>query len=448
MGAAFKRKRWRGENRVRVDLNGMMAGIVGAAGVSETDLDALLPRLADVQAALEKRRRAGALAFAELPYAGVDLKRTLALADEVRGQFDDLIVLGAGGSVLGARALCAALRPPGHVAAPAAPGEMRVQVADAIDPRWFAALLDGVDPRRTLFNVIGTSGDAPETMSQFMIVRERLLRELGAVEYKRHVIVTTDATRGALRQIVNDEGFRNLAVPAHVAGAWSVLTAVGLFPAACAGVDVAEMLAGAADMDTRCRVDDARGNPALLHAGTLYLAGTCGRQGDVVLRPYAQALVAMGDWFGRLWAESVAQAADPRGASASMVVFVRVEEHATLGVPKSYEDIESIAYLGGHDLGTLLNLQQQAAEIALGKAGRPSATLVCPRINPFVIGAVIYLLETEAAVVASLLGAEAALARADETRQLTCGLAGRAGYESGRAEAQRWLARKEARYVL
>ena len=83
-------------------------------------------------------------------------------------------------------------------------------------------------------------------MAQFLIVRDLLLRQFGAVDYTKRVVVTTDAESGALRQVIHDEGFRDLAVPAGVGGRFSVLTAVGLFPAAVAGLKVDELLAGAA----------------------------------------------------------------------------------------------------------------------------------------------------------------------------------------------------------
>src|SRR5207244_9514696 len=101
--------------------------------------------------------------------------------------------------------------------------------------------------------------------------RDRLLRELGAVDYKPHLIVTTDAKTGALRQIVNDEGFRDLPIPAGVGGRFSVFTPVGLFPAAAAGVDLEELLAGAAHMDERGKAaSSAATDPALALAGALW----------------------------------------------------------------------------------------------------------------------------------------------------------------------------------
>src|SRR5207244_12792054 len=150
----------------------------------------------------------------------------------LRTDFDTLVALGIGGSALGARATLSAL-------ADEAVG-LRVVVADSIDPESFGALLGRLDVGRTLFDVVSKSGETAETMAQFLVVRDRLLRELGAVDYKRHLIVTTDAKQGALRQIVNDEGFRALPIPAAIGGRFSVLTTVGLFPAAAAGVDVEE----------------------------------------------------------------------------------------------------------------------------------------------------------------------------------------------------------------
>jgi glucose-6-phosphate isomerase len=129
---------------------------------------------------------------------------------------------------------------------------------------------------------------------------------------------------------------------------------------------------------------------------------------------------------------------------------VRVEEHdPDLVVPSSYEDLDSVGYLGGHGLGELLNLEQEATEVALGRAGRLTSLLRCPRLNAFVVGELVYLLEMETVVVAALLGVnpfdQPAL---DDLKRLTYGLAGRVGFEGGRADAQRWLARKEAAHVV
>ena len=466
--ANYKRRRWRETMTVRLDLNGLLATAVGADGLGPEDLAALETDLGRVRDELATRRAAGELAFAELPHAKTDVRRIQETAEAVRAGFDNVVVLGIGGSALGARLLESALGGDGA----------RVIVADSIDPVAFGALLDGLDLRRTLFNVISKSGETAETMAQFLVVRDRLLHQLGAVDYRQHILITTDPERGALRQIIHDEGFRDLPIPAGVGGRFSVLTPVGLFPGAAAGADIEELLAGAAALDERGRgAPTPLADPAYALGGVLWALGR--RQKTIaVLMTYSEQLSCFGDWFRQLWAESLGKAVTVSGTAAAwgqtpvravgaadqhsqlqlyvdgprdkVVLFLRVEEHGrTVDVPTSYQDLEILGYLGGHSLGELLNAEQRATEVALGKRGRPSATLSVPAVNAFTLGQLIYLFEM-ATVVAG------ALARIDpfgqpgveEGKQLTYGLMGRDGYETRRDEVEAWLARKDPRFVV
>src|SRR2546430_12562094 len=258
--ANYRRRRGGESMTVRVDLNGRLAAAVGGSGLAAEELAGLGPELAGVRDELAARRAAGTLAFAELPHRLDDARRVLDDAAGVGADVEVRVVLGIGGWALGARALVSARGE--------RRGSRRVIVADSIDPDDFGALLGQLDARRTLFNVISKSGEPAETMAQFLVVRDRLLHELGAVDYKHHLVVTTDAEKGVLRQIVNDEGFRDLVVPDGVGGRFSVLTPVGLFPAAVAGIDVEELLAGAAYVDERARAAAAPlADPALALAG-------------------------------------------------------------------------------------------------------------------------------------------------------------------------------------
>jgi len=469
--ANYRRRRWRDANTVRLDLNGCLAGAVGADGLAADDVAALEPALVRVREDLAARRAAGALAFADLPYQREDLKRVIEVADAVRDEFETLVVLGIGGSALGARALQAALAEEGK--------GVRLHVVDAIDPDAFGALLERLDVRRTVFNVISKSGETAETMAQFLIVRDRLLRELGAVDYKSHLIVTTDPARGALRQIVHDEGFRDLPVPGGVGGRFSVLTPVGLFPAAAAGIDVEELLAGAAHMDERGKgAASALAHPSLALAGVLWALATRRAKSVVVMMAYCERLATAGDWFAQLWAESLGKAvaldgrtvewgqtpvralgaADQHsqlqlyveGPRDKVVVFLRVENHgAGLDIPATYQDLESVGYLGGHELGELLNAEQRATELALVKRGRPSAVLTLPAVNAFTLGQVLYLLETATVAAGGLAGIDPfGQPGVEEGKRLTYGLMGRPGFEAFRTEVEAWLARKDARFVL
>ncbi len=477
--ADYRRKRWRSEMAVRVDVNGAMEQCLGEAGIRSQDVESLQAAVVVAHERLDAQRRAKELRFRDLPYEKKEVQKIVDLATEVRSEIDTLVVLGVGGSALGARALYQALRPPFHEHRPGtAERGARLLVVDNIDPRTFEALLDEIDPHKTAFNVISKSGETAETMSQFLIVRERLLKVLGAVDYGKHVVITTDADSGALRQIVNDEGFRALGIPPGIPGRFSVLTAVGLFPAAVAGIDVHELLAGAAAMDERCTSPSLSENPAYLHGAILYLAEIANRKTTHVLMPYSDALRGLGDWFVPLWAESLGKAVDvdgrpvqagqspvaavgasdqhtrlqlfAEGPNDKILTFVRVEDHgARVEVPEGYGDLESVAYLGGHTLGELLNLEQRATEVSLGTQGRMTTTLHVPSVAPFTLGQLFYLLEVQTALVATLHrvnpfdqpGIEAG-------KRLTYGMAGRRGYEEKRAEVDAWMQKKSTRFVI
>jgi len=453
---------------VRLDVNGMMAEAIGKAGIERDEVDGLSPRLSEVLHVLKGRRSAGELPFYELPYEKDTVARIKSLAAEARAEADTLVVLGIGGSALGTKTLlqsCGADTP-------------RVVVADNVDPWSFGRLIDGLDLQRTIFNVISKSGETAETMAQFLIVRDLLLRTLGGIDYARRVVITTDADRGALRQVVHDEGFRDLVIPAGVGGRFSVLTSVGLFPAAFAGLRIDDLLAGAAWMDSRCQEPEVWKNPAHLVATLLYLAETRHDQNVVVMMPYSDRLSWFAAWFAQLWAESLGKGVTLDGAPAHVgqtpvgaigstdqhslvqlfaegpfdkaLCMLRVEDHGReLTVPAAYGDIETLGYLGGTGLGQLLNLEQRATELALAKQGRPVFTLTLPQINEFTIGQLFYLFEVAVVFAGGLHRIDPFdQPGVEEGKRLTYGLVGRKGFEGKRSEVEMLLARKRAEYLL
>jgi glucose-6-phosphate isomerase len=469
-----KPRRRRGQEAltVRLDLNGAFAAAMGAGGLEAGELDGLRPELDRVRALIAARRAEGALAFAELPYRTADVKEIRSRAEEVRRDFDTVVVLGIGGAALSADALTSAL------ADPRAPGP-QVLVADSIDPAAIQSLLGSLDLRRTLFNVVSKSGDTAETMARFLIVRDRLMRELGAVDYKRHFLVTTEKERGSLRQIVNDEGFPSLAAPPDVDGRFAILSAMGLFPAAVADVDVDEIIAGAAAMDERSRrATDALADPPLALAALLWHLASHRNARIVVVMSYSDRLAALAEWFSQLWVGSLGKAVDRTGRRVEwgqtaisargsadqhshlqlylegprdkVVLFVRVEDHGdTLTVPAAYQDLDDVACLGGLSLGAVLNAEQTATEFALASHGRPSLTIALPAVTPFIVGQLVYLFEL--ATVASGYLADVdpfGQPGVEEGKALIYALLGRPGLEGQRTTADAWVARKDPRLVL
>ncbi len=186
-----------------------------------------------------RRRASGELGFFELPHADDLVEEIDRFATGVGQAFENVVVLGIGGSALGTIALRTALLDPywNELDGEGREHFPRLYVVDNPDPATFSALLNRLDLRRTLFNVVSKSGGTAETMSQFLIVRERLEAEMGD-GYRRHILFTTDPEKGVLRRLARDEGIAALPIPPNVGGRFSVLSAVGLLPAALVGIDI------------------------------------------------------------------------------------------------------------------------------------------------------------------------------------------------------------------
>jgi glucose-6-phosphate isomerase len=247
--------------RLRLDYTNMMGPRLGGRGVDPERLDALAKRFAEVHADVRRRRDGGELGFFRLLDPSELPDRIQAFADGPGQAFENVVVLGIGGSALGATALLHALRGPdwNERDDEARDHFPRLFVLDNVDPDSVAALLDRIDVRRTLFNVISKSGTTAETMAQFLVVRERLQGAIDDPEgYRRHLLFTTDPERGVLRDIAERESIATLPIPPDVGGRFSVLSAVGLLPAALVGIDVRGLLDGARAMDVAATRDAGR----------------------------------------------------------------------------------------------------------------------------------------------------------------------------------------------
>ena len=184
-----------------------------------------------------------------------------------QGMFDNVLVLGIGGSALGGMAVCEALlKPYWNLLTPEHRNNFpRIFFLDNVDPDQINGLLNILDLKKTLVNVITKSGSTAETMSQFMILKNRLQEELGD-NYVRHIVATTDKNSGILRQISNEEGYKAFVIPDDVGGRFSVFSAVGLLPFALVGIDIEELVQGVKDMDLALKNTDVRHNIAAQNA--------------------------------------------------------------------------------------------------------------------------------------------------------------------------------------
>ena len=458
--ARYEDVNWQDSMRIRFDYTNMLAEAVGQErGATEQELDEMQGRLTAALDVLQMRRGPKDLAWMDLPYETDTVLDVLAYARDVEGVFDDILLLGIGGSALGVTALQTALLPfYSEYQSPEERKRPRLFVLDNVDPDWVMPALRFLDPERTLCIVTSKSGSTTETMAQFLIARDWLQRALGDGA-ACHLVAITDPERGPLREIADREGYRSFPVPKGVGGRFSVLSPVGLVPAALVGIDIQELLAGAAYADRLATVRDLRRNPAGMNAALQHLAYHRGQRISVLM-PYSQHLRDIAFWFRQLWAESLGKKLNYLGRRVNVgptpvaalgttdqhsqiqlyvegppdkvINLVGVERFAEEGpIPPARAEEEGIRYLGGHSLAELINVERQATAVALTEAGRPNCTHILPEINPFTVGQFLYLLEMQTAISGLLYAIDAYDQPGVEAGKVaTYALLGRPGYES------------------
>ncbi len=461
--------------RISFDYTNVMAEAVGSKhGISQAQLKSELKRVTEILRELKKQRSEGKLAFMDLPYQKEWVSEIEEYARGLPKSVDSFVVIGIGGSALGNIMLQSALNHPEYNLLPRGRrgGRPRMFFLDNVDPDRTAALLDVLEPRKTVFNVITKSGDTAETMSNFLVVRKWLLNAVGKQRISRHIVATTDRTKGHLRKIVEKEGYTSFIVPDGVGGRFSVLTPVGLLSAAVSGINIKQLLAGAAAMDTVCRNDEPLKNPAALNALLHYLLDTRKGKSISVMMPYAHRLYDFADWYRQLWAESLGKkfsldgkrvyagqtpvkalgATDQHsqiqlymeGPFDKVITFLGVEKYPqSVRIPRAFPAMEGIAYLGGHTLDELIKAEQQATALALAKNSRPNCTVTVPELSEFTLGQLIYMYEAQTAVAGALYGINPFDQPGVEMgKKYACGMMGRKGYEQYAKEVKQGAGKK------
>ncbi|HBF35035.1 TPA: glucose-6-phosphate isomerase, partial [Candidatus Sumerlaeota bacterium] len=239
---------------IRFDYNAALSDVVGAKnGVSLADLAALEKKTATIHADLQEKRKSAKLGFFDLPYDEDLVGAIQAYAASLK-KYENFVVLGIGGSALGPWCLHTALAHNYHnlAASKVRDGFPRLFVLDNSDPEILVRLLEVIDVKKTVFNVVTKSGGTPETMAQLIVIVEMLKAKLGEKALSKHLVATTDTSKGLLRPFADANKLASFVVPDNVGGRFSVFTAVGLLPAAVEGLPIDRILAGARAMDKRC----------------------------------------------------------------------------------------------------------------------------------------------------------------------------------------------------
>lgn len=461
-----------------IAFDNMIAGRLEHGGIEPAMFDGeLSDRFRDAFHAVEAGRAEGACGFRDLPGDRALAARTMELAAALDGGFDDVVVVGIGGSALGTIALRDALLGPAwnELDRHARAGRPRLHVLDNPDPDSVSALLGRLDLARTLFNVVSKSGSTAETMALFLVVRERLAKAVGPGRVGDHLVVTTDPRRGALRKVALAEGLRSLPVPESVGGRFSVLAPVGMLPAALAGIDIEAVLQGARAIGERCVSARLRDNPAGVLATVLHAADADMGSPIQVFMPYADRLRGFAYWVQQLWAESLGKAVASDGEPAAcgaapagtgpapppasgtgptpLPAFGAADQHSILqllmegpadkvvvflgcrtaerdlSIPGGFPEQPALSYLAGHTLFGLLDGERRATAEALRRAGRMNLTVTVECIDAHAMGALFMLFQLSVVYAGALYGVNPFDQPGVELgKSLTYGLMGRSGY--------------------
>jgi glucose-6-phosphate isomerase len=452
-------------DHIRLDYTNTLSDAIGSEnGLSHEQLAALQePAARALESVLARREKD--LRWLDLPYAGEVIADIQAYAASVQGRFRNVVVLGIGGSALGNTALFSALSSPYHNADP--PGELpRLFVLDNVDPDLVGEWIEHFDPAETLFNVISKSGGTAETMSQFIVFRDLLIKKVGKEAHVDHIVVTTDAEKGILREIVDREGYRSFIVPDGVGGRFSVLSPVGLLSSALVGIDIVGLVSGAAEMDQRCQNPQLLENPALCYAALQWLLHDVKTKPISVTFSYSNRLKNLGDWYAQLLAESIGKRRNRAGEDVFVgptpvraigvtdqhsqvqlyvegpfdkwftLLSVDQADHA-VSLPEAFADLEGVAYLGGRKLVELFHAERDGTRIALTEASRPNCTIRFPKVDAHSVGQYLFMMELSVAILGEFYSVDAFDQPGVEAGKIAAyALMGRDGYESRRAEIE------------
>ena len=390
-------------------------------------------------------------------YDKEEFARIKQAAKKIQSDSEVLVVIGIGGSYLGARAAIEFLR---HGFYNNIPKEMRktpeiYYAGNNISGGYLEGLLDVIGDRDFSINVISKSGTTTEPAIAFRIFKKKIEEKYGKEEAAKRIYATTDIARGALKNLANEEGYETFVVPDDIGGRFSVLTAVGLLPIAVSGADIDQLMAGAAEGRKLALEQKFETNDALKYAAVRNILLRKGK-GIEVLANYEPCFHYVAEWWKQLYGES--EGKDQKGifpASVdlttdlhSMGQFIQdgartlfetvmnVENpRGSVMIEEEAADLDGLNYLAGKDMGFVNKNAMNGTILAHTDGNVPNLTVNIPEQNEFYLGELFYFFEFAVGVSGYLLGVNPFNQPGVESyKKNMFALLGKPGYESQQAE--------------
>lgn len=368
------------------------------------------------------------LGWIDLPvdYDKEEFGRIKKAAEKIQKDSDVLLVIGIGGSYLGARAAIEFLS---HSFYNNLPKEKRKTpeiyfVGNSISSKYIHDLMDLVAGKDFSINIISKSGTTTEPAIAFRVFKEMLIEKYGKEEANKRIYATTDRARGALKNLANEEGYESFVVPDDVGGRFSVLTAVGLLPIAVSGADIDALMQGAADARKNALETPFEKNSALLYAAVRNILLRKGKQVEIVAN-YEPSLHYVSEWWKQLYGESegkqgkgifpasVTLTADLHSMGQYIqdgertlfetIISVAKPAHEVV-IEAEAENLDGLNFLAGKRISEVNRMAELGVQLAHVDGGVPNIRIEIPAIDAHAIGSLLYFFEKACGISGYILG--------------------------------------------
>lgn len=353
------------------------------------------------------------------------LKEVKATAERLSKQSEVVVVVGIGGSYLGARAVIDALSNSFDFLQSERKAPVVVYAGQNIGEDYTAELLDLLSNKDFSVVVISKSGTTTEPAIAFRLLKELLEKKYPAAEVKDRIVAITDASKGALRTLADREGYQTYVIPDDVGGRYSVLTPVGLLPIAIAGLDIEQLVKGAVDMESATAPAVAyEQNPSTLYAAVRNLLYQKGKTTEILVN-YHPKLHFLAEWWKQLYGES--EGKENKGIFPAAVDFttdlhsmgqwiqegernifetvISVESaNRKLEVPSDKDDLDGLNYLAGKRIDEVNKMAELGTLVAHVDGGVPNIRISVPQLNEYYIGQLIFFFEKACGISGYVLG--------------------------------------------
>ena len=400
------------------------------AFINESEITCLSPFIKKAHEMLHNKTGPGSdfTGWVDLPkvYDRDEFARIKAAAERIKSDSEALVVIGIGGSYLGARAAIEALAHSFHNLMPRSKRNTPeiYFVGNSISSTYMAELFELLDGKDISVNVISKSGTTTEPAIAFRVFREYLESKYGKEEAAKRIYATTDKARGALKKLADEEGYESFVIPDDVGGRFSVLTAVGLLPIAVAGIDIDEMMKGAADAADQYNNDDVTVNECYQYAAVRNALYRKGKTIEIMVN-YEPSMHYFTEWWKQLYGES--EGKDQKGIFPAGVDFttdlhsmgqyiqdglrnifetvLNVEKpRKNIMIKADKDDLDGLNFLAGKDVDFVNKMAMQGTVLAHTDGGVPNLVISIPEMNSYWFGNLVYFFEKACGISGYLLG--------------------------------------------